>query len=295
MQAPQPHLSDPRLHGYEQDLAGIDALEVPLDPALSWGARVWRATWPKLAAGGLLISLWQLVVWLELRPSYALPGPAAAFGRLLDDLRDGVLLTATGITMRRAVAGYAIAIVIGVLLGLAVARIRLLRTAVGSLITGLQTMPSIVWFPLAVLLFQLSERAILFVIVLGAAPAIANGLIHGVDHIPPLLLRAGRVLGARGIAAYRHIVLPAALPAFVGGMKQGWAFAWRSLMAGELLLIIASRPSLGARLQFARELSDAAGLLAAMLTVLLIGILVDGLVFGRLERCIRTRWGLTGP
>jgi NitT/TauT family transport system permease protein len=295
MQAPQHHPHDPKLHSHEQDLAGIDALEVPLEPALSWRTRLWRTTWPKLAAAGLLISLWQLVVWLEWRPSYALPGPLPAFGRLLTDLRSGALLTAAEITMRRAIVGYAIALLIGLALGLAVARSRLLRTAVGSLITGLQTMPSIAWFPLAILLFQLSERAILFVIILGAAPAIANGLIHGVDHIPPLLLRAGRVLGARGIATYRHIVLPAALPGFVAGMKQGWAFSWRSLMAGELLVIIAKRPSLGVRLQLAREFSDATSLLAAMIAILIIGIAVDGLVFGRLERHIRTRWGLAGP
>ena len=96
---------------------------------------------------------------------------------------------------------------------------------------------------------------------LGAAPSIANGLISGVDQIPPMLLRAGRVLGARGLALYRHVILPAALPSFVGGLKQGWAFAWRSLMAGELLVIIAGDSSLGVRLQFARELSDAAGLI----------------------------------
>jgi NitT/TauT family transport system permease protein len=153
-------------------------------------------------------------------------------------------------------------------------------------------MPSIAWFPLAILLFQLSEQAILFVILLGAAPAIANGLLHGIDHIPPLLLRAGTVLGATGLARYRHVVLPAALPGFVGGMKQGWAFAWRSLMAGELLVIIAQRPSLGVRLQFAREFSDAEGLLALMLVVLLIGVVVDELGFGRLEALIRRRWGL---
>ena len=103
-------------------------------------------------------------------------------------------------------------------------------------------MPSIAWFPLAILLFKLSEEAILFVVVIGAAPSVANGLISGIDHIPPLWLRAGRVLGAKGLSAYRHVVLPAALPEFVSGLKQGWAFAWRSLLAGELLVIIASAP-----------------------------------------------------
>ena len=127
---------------------------------------------------------------------------------------------------------------IGTVVGSLVARIPTLRAAFGSLITGLQTMPSIAWFPLAILIFQLSERAILFVVVLGAAPSIANGLITGADNVPPILLRAGRVLGARGLAAYRYVVLPASLPSFVGGLKQGWAFAWRSLMAGELLVVI---------------------------------------------------------
>jgi NitT/TauT family transport system permease protein len=154
-------------------------------------------------------------------------------------------------------------------------------------------MPSIAWFPFAILLFGLSEEAILFVIVLGAAPSVANGLIHGVDHIPRLLLRAGRVLGARRINWYRFVILPAALPSFVGGMKQAWAFAWRSLMAGELLVIIAQQPSLGVQLQFQRELADAEGMLATMIVILVIGIVVDQLVFGQMERRIRKRWGLS--
>jgi NitT/TauT family transport system permease protein len=161
------------------------------------------------------------------------------------------------------------------------------------MITGLQTMPSIAWFPFAILLFGLSEEAILFVIVLGAAPSVANGLIHGVDHIPRLLLRAGRVLGARRMNWYRFVILPAALPSFVGGTKQAWAFAWRSLMAGELLVIIAQQPSLGVQLQFQRELADAEGLLATMIVILVIGIVVDQLVFGQMERRIRKRRGLS--
>jgi NitT/TauT family transport system permease protein len=167
-----------------------------------------------------------------------------------------------------------------------------LRRAFGSFITGLQSMPSIAWFPFAILLFELSESAILFVVVLGAAPSIANGLVNGIDHIPPLLLRAGRVLGARGLASLRHVVLPAALPGYVAGLKQGWAFSWRSLMAGELLVIIETRPALGSQLQFARELSDAPGLIALMGVVLAIGILIDGLVFAGIEQRIRRRRGL---
>ena len=168
----------------------------------------------------------------------------------------------------------------------------MLRAAFGSFITGLQTMPSIAWFPLAVLLFKRTEAAMLFVVVLGAAPSIANGLIAGVDTLPPLLLRAGRTMGARGITLFRHVVLPGALPSFVGGIKQGWAFAWRSLMAGELLVIIANSPPIGERLENARQLSDAPTLIAYMLVILVIGILLDALVFGAAERAVRRRWGL---
>lgn len=256
---------------------------------------LWAAAWPRLVAFALVIAAWQAVVWSGWRPEYVLPGPAAVFQRLWDDLQGGDLQRAFLVTMRRALAGYAIALVIGTAAGLVVARIRVLRAAAGSLITGLQSMPSVAWFPFAILLFKLSESAILFVVVLGAAPSIANGVINGVDHIPPLLLRAGRVFEARGLRLYRHVILPAALPGFLGGLKQGWAFAWRSLMAGELLVIIANQPSLGVRLQFARELSDAEGLLSAMLLVLVIGIVVDGLVFGRLEDIVRRRRGLVDP
>jgi NitT/TauT family transport system permease protein len=168
-----------------------------------------------------------------------------------------------------------------------------LRVGVGSMITGIQTMPSIAWFPLAILLFQLSESAILFVVVLGAAPSIANGIIGGVDHVPPLLLRAGRVVGARGVAMYRHVVLPAALPSVVAGLKQGWAFAWRSLMAGELLVIVPGKPSIGTRLQFTREMSDVPALIAYMVVLLVIGVVVDS-VFGTVDRELRRRRGLVG-
>ena len=275
----------------DRQLAGLDALELAGDPEPGRVHKVWSATWPKVAALALALLLWQSAVWFELKPEYLLPGPGEVFPELWQQVQTGEFWKAVGITMRRAVVGYAIAILIGAVLGLAVARSKVLRSAIGSMITGLQTMPSIAWFPLAILLFQLSETAIMFVVVLGAAPSIANGLITGVDHVPPLLVRAGRSLGAGSVSLYRHVVLPAALPSFVGGLKQGWAFAWRSLMAGELLVIVAGKPSIGARLTFARELNDAALLMAWMIVILVIGIVVDSL-FGVADRRIRRRWGL---
>ncbi len=275
---------------YAQDLAGLDSLDVPVAPAPSLARTLWSSAWPVLAAIAFALLVWQIVDWLNLKSDFTLPGPWPTFETLWERRVD--LLKAAGVTLRRAAIGYGLALVIGTAIGLIVSRSRLVRAAIGSMITGLQTMPTIAWFPLTILLFGFTETSILFVVVLGAAPSIANGLISGVDQIPPLLLRAGRVLGARGLSAYRHVILPAALPGFVAGMKQGWAFAWRSLMAGELLVIIAEQRSLGSQLDFARTLADAPWLVATMLVILVIGILVDALGFARIELAIRRRWGL---
>ena len=274
------------------ELKGLDILELPLSPHRDRLANLWSSIWPKLAAIGIVLLIWQAVVSLRLWPDYVLPGPLVVLNKLAADITGPQLPLAIAITLRRAFLGFALALLIGTLLGLAIVRSKTLRTAVASLITGLQTMPSIAWFPLAILLFGLNETAIMFVVVLGAAPSIANGLIAGVDHIPRIILRAGHVLGATGFNWYRHVIFPASLPSFVGGMKQGWAFAWRSLMAGELLVIIAALPSIGARLQFARDFSDAPTLLATMIVILVIGIFVDLVFFGTLDREIRRRWGL---
>jgi NitT/TauT family transport system permease protein len=237
--------------------------------------------------------VWQVVVWLEWKPDSVLAPPGRAFSELWDLMADGTMPKAIAITMWRAAQGFAISLVLGVVIGSVVARSAVMRTAVGSLITGLQTMPSVAWVPFAIVIFQRDyEAAILFVMVLGATPSIANGLISGTDHIPPILLRAGRVLGARGIAAYRHVILPAALPSFVAGVKQGWAFLWRSLMAAELIAVVPGRASVGFLLQLNRDLANYSALIATMLVILVIGIAVDSLVFGTLDRAIRRRWGL---
>lgn len=272
------------------ELKGLDALESATDePPLA--GRIWAQTWPKIAAIGLFVGLWQVVVWFKLKPSYVLPGPGSAFGEFAHQLTQGTFWHATAVTMTRGVVGFLIASVIGLLLGVAVARSKVLRAAIGSLITGLQTMPSIAWFPLAILLFQLSEKAILFVILIGAVPSIANGVISGVDYVPTTLVRAGRNIGARGIALYRHIILPAALPSIVSGLKQGWAFAWRSLLAGELIVAIANRPSLGAFLSNSRELGEPSYMLALMIAILLIGVLVDS-AFAAVDSTMRRRRGV---
>ena len=276
------------------EMAGLDALETELPrQRRSLGRTIWSRTWPKLAALAIVIGLWQLVVASHWRPEFVLPGPRAVGATLLDRVKTHVFWDAVARTMKRALFGYLIAMVIGSVIGGFVATVKPLRSAFGSLITGLQTMPSIAWFPLAVLLFKLSESAIAFVVIMGAAPAIANGLINGVDHVPPLLVRAGRVLGAKRFTLFRHVILPAALPSFLGGLKQAWAFAWRSLMAAELLAVSLGR-SIGQDLQTARDLIDARGLFAMMIVLLAIGLFVDA-GFGAADNALRRRWGLVDP
>ena len=267
----------------------VDVLPEPeKDSPLS---RIWAWSWPKLLAIGLVLGAWQIVVWSGWRPEYVLPGPIPTLQAVWEMMGTDRFWSAIATTLTRAVAGFALALLIGTTIGVLVARVRPLRLDVGALITGLQTMPSISWFPLAILLFGINEQAILFVVVLGAAPSIANGVISGIDQVPPAFWRLGRVLGAGPFAMYRNIILPAALPGYVSGLTQGWAFAWRSLMAGELLVIIAERPSLGAQLEFARQLAKAPQLLGTMLVILVIGMLVDGL-FSSASRRMRERRGL---
>jgi NitT/TauT family transport system permease protein len=255
--------------------------------------RVVRRGWPPLLAVAITLLIWQGIYLSGWRPSYVLPDPVTVLSRTGELVASGKFWQALGTTMFRAALGFGLALGIGTLVGLMVSFSKTLRAAIGSMITGLQTMPSIAWFPFAILLFGLSESAILFVVILGAAPSIANGIISGIDDVPRALVRTATVLGARGPGLYRYVIVPAALPAYLSGLKQGWAFAWRSLMAGELLVIIASKPSLGVQLQFHREFADTAGLMAVMIIILLLGMLIDGLLSG-ISNGVRSRRGM-GP
>ena len=275
-------------------VTGLDALELaPKSDKGALGRRIWRGAWPKLLAVVLVVTVWQLVVLSGWKPEYVLPGPATVFADLRDLVVTGDFWDGVRLTMLRAVTGFALAVLIGTVLGAAVSRFAPLRAAIGSLITGLQTMPSIMWFPLAILLFQLSESAILFVVVIGATPSVANGLISGIDYVPRTWLRVGQVLGMKGLAKYRHLILPASLPSFISGLKQGWAFSWRSLMAGELLVIVPGALSIGVRMQQARDLTEASLVIGYIIVVLIIGILID-LVFKSADESLRKRWDLTG-
>jgi NitT/TauT family transport system permease protein len=293
---PPVELSDDRDNAtslaHDADLAGLDRLELPIERPRSVPMRLWSGLWPKLAATAIFVTVWQVVVWSGWKPEFVLPGPGTAFEGLRDEMRTADFWESVRNTMQRAVVGFAVALLFGAAIGVVISRSRVLRIAIGSMLTGLQTMPSIAWYPLALVVFGINNTAIYFVVVIGAAPSIANGIVSGLDNVPPVLLRVGRSIGARGIPLYRDVVFPAAMPSILSGLKQGWAFSWRSLMAGELLVQLPGKPAIGSNLQIARDFHDYERLVPLMIVVFVIGLLVDAVVFGTIERRLQRNRGL---
>ncbi len=236
-----------------------------------------------------LIVVWQLLYSLHVWPPYLFPSSWNVATSLGLGFADGSFPLAIAVSLRRILIGYLLSLAIGVPLGLLIGRVRLLQDTLGTVILGLQALPSICWLPLAILWFGLSERAILFVVVMGAVLSICLSAVDGVRNTPPLYLRAARTMGAEGWALYWRVILPAALPAILTGMKLGWSFAWRSLMAGELLYVSLG---LGQLLTLGRELNDMSRVMAVMLVIVALGLTVDRLLFAPAERLVRERWGL---
>jgi NitT/TauT family transport system permease protein len=237
----------------------------------------------------LLLTAWQGLIWLGLWAEYIFPSPLGVAQTMIRGFQNRTFLVGIATSMQRILIGFGISVVAGILLGLALGRVKLLDETVGSLVLGLQTLPSICWLPLALLWFGLNETAILFVVVMGALLAITTATEAGVKNTPPLYLRAARNLGARGWRMYALVIFPAALPAIITGMKLGWSFAWRSLMAAELLY---NSLGLGYLLMIGRELNDMSQVIAVMLVIIAIGLVVDRFIFAPIESRVRERWGL---
>ncbi|MGW2835132.1 ABC transporter permease [Streptomyces sp. NPDC001286] len=272
--------------------AGLDALETvhtvrrPVRQILAAKAL------PPLIAVTVVLGAWQALVKVVDDPT-KLPAPGAVWQVLRQAWLQGELLGYIWTSLSRGLLGFLLALAIGTPLGLLVARVRWIRAAISPVLSGLQSLPSVAWVPPAVIWLGLNNSMMYAVILLGAVPSIANGLVSGVDQVPPLFLRAGRTMGATGLKGTWHITLPAALPGYVAGMKQGWAFSWRSLMAAE---IIASFPDLGVGLgqllENARTASDMAMVFEAILLILFVGIAIDLLLFSPLERWVLRSRGL---
>ena len=236
----------------------------------------------------LLVAGWQVIVALEIWPDYLLPPPGQVASTLNTGIASGDYLLATGASLKRLAIGYALSVVLGISLGLLVARSRLAEKTIGTLILGLRTLPSVCWMPLALLWFGLDDTSIIFVTVAGSLPSITSATQTSIRQIPPLWVRAGRNMGATGSKLYLHVLLLAALPTVFEGMRQGWSFAWRSLMGGELLFVTAG---LGHLLNMGRELNDMSQVLAVMILIVAIGLVTEGLLFSVAEKKLAARWG----
>jgi NitT/TauT family transport system permease protein len=252
--------------------------------------------WPRVAAIVGLLIVWQLAVLTGRWSQTVLPTPASVVDSFFSNLfspdppRESIW-DGTQASLIRLVVGLAIGIAVGTLIGLAMAASTYVQRSIGSFMAGLQALPSISWLPVAILWFQLTERAVLFVVIIGAIPAVSIATAASVRLVPPLLTRAGRTLGARGSTLYRRVVLPAAVPGYVAGLQQAWALGWRALMAGELLLLATGGRGLGHLLEANRQLQNAPGVFAVMIMIMFVGMAVEA-TFGVIDRRVRGRRGL---
>ncbi|MEV4612969.1 ABC transporter permease [Kitasatospora sp. NPDC049258] len=273
--------------------AGLDALETVRTERTPVGRALRQKVLPPVLGILLVLGVWQLAVTLELTTTDKLPSPGEVWHALTKLWYAGTLFSIIWTSLWRGLSGFLAAVAIGTPIGLLVARVKPVRAALGPVLSGLQSLPSVAWVPAAVIWLGINNSAMYAVILLGAVPSIANGLISGIDQVPPLYLRAGRTLGATGLAGARHVLLPAALPGYLSGLKQGWAFSWRSLMAAEL---IAASPDLGVGLgrylENQREFSDMSGVLLGIALILIVGVAIDLLVFSPIERRVLRSRGL---
>jgi len=237
----------------------------------------------------ILFGLWFVLAKLKIWPPYIFPTPWGVGESLGAGFQDHSFWIAISVSMKRMLLGYGISVMLGMVLGLAVATNKFLEDTMGGLLVSLQSLPSICWLPLAVLWFGLTEKAILFVVVMGSLLSVTIAMEDGRKQMPKIYGMAGRNLGARGFKLFWYVLLPASLPFIISGLKQGWAFAWRSLISGEMIFVSLG---LGQLLMMGRDLNDMSQVIAVMILIIAIGYIVDGLVFKTVERRLQNKWGL---
>ena len=233
----------------------------------------------------LLVALWQVTSWI----AASWPSPWKVGTALWSDLCQPEFREALSGSGRRMVVGYLLVMIFGIAGGMVLGRIPLVDQILGSFAVAVHAIPGAAWVPLSIIWFGMTERAVVFTIVLGAVGIVMVNTDTGIREVPPIISRASRTLGARGLNYFWFIVVPSAIPKIVDGLRLAWAFGWRALMAGELLTSINGLGQLLSKVAKAQQLDQ---LLAIMLLIALIGIGVDALIFKRLERAVRVRWGL---
>jgi NitT/TauT family transport system permease protein len=274
--------------------AGLDALEAHVVSRRPAWKRFLGGFYPPLIALLAFLGLWELAYARKWKPDYALPSPSSVWTTFAGMVSDGSALTVIWTSVSRGLIGFAASIVLGSLIGLSLFRFKWLRAAVGPLLSGLQSLPSVAWVPMAVLWFGLSSGSIYAVVLLGAVPSIANGLLSGMDQVPPLLTRVGKVLGLGQLGLMKDVLIPASLPGYLAGLRQGWAFSWRSLMAAELIVRSSTLGlGLGQLMNQGRDLSDPPTMYTALILIFIVGIGIELIFFRPVERRILSARGLT--
>jgi NitT/TauT family transport system permease protein len=243
----------------------------------------------KIAFYIILVILWQAISMSDIWPNNIFPSPYEVGEELFYMASDGSLFFGIGTTIMRLIIGLAIAIGGGIILGIFMARIETVNQTIGSLVLGLQSIPSIAWVPLAILWFGLTDTGIIFVTAIGAIFAITINTYTGIKNIDPHYVEAARNMGAKGTQLITNVLLPAAFPYMISGFKQGWAFAWRGVIGAELLF---SFLGLGFLLNVGRQLNEVSQVIAIMLVIMIIGMAVDGFIFKKIENKVMSRWGL---
>ena len=246
-----------------------------------------------LAFFAVLLGAWEYAAHHTGISPVLMPAPSDVWQYLLGAAKDGTLAEATLVTMKRLMLGYLAGIAIGIPLGMLTARFKFLHNTVGTIALGLQTLPSVCWVPLALMWFGQTETAMLFIVVMGTVWAVILATDHGIRQIPPLYREAALTMGSRGFHLWLRVLAPASLPHIISGTKQGWAFAWRSLMAAEIYVAIIGRDGIGHLLHYGRELHAMDQVVGLMLTIIVIGFLADKIIFSPWERFLHRRWGLT--
>lgn len=237
---------------------------------------------------GALVGLWALVAKAKIWSPYLLPAPRSVAEALYSGFQDHSFWIGMAVTMKRMLIGYSLSVFIGMILGLVLASNRWIEATVGGLLVSLQSLPSICWIPLAVLWFGLTEKAILFVVLMGSVLSVTIAMEDGRKQMPGIYRMAGRNLGARGLKLFWYVLLPASAPYIFSGLKQGWAFGWRSLIQAEMIFLSLG---LGQLLMMGRDLNDMSQVIAIMLLIIAIGCIVDQLVFRVIERNLQKKWG----
>ena len=242
----------------------------------------------------ILIGAWQGFYWLGVETlgiykSYAFPSPIGVFERFMELSEDGSLWEALGNSLIRGFTGFVIAVIIGFLLGIVIHQFKFAQKSVKPIILGVQTLPSVCWVPFSILWFGLSAEAILFVVVMGSAFSISISVDNAIQNVPPIYKKAASTMGAGKKQLYWHVIFPAALPELIAGLKQGWSFAWRALMAGE---VMTTSIGLGQTLIMGRDLADINQVTLVMLVIVAVGIIIDKLGFSMIEKKVLKKRGL---